>query len=207
MQNNNRESSTRHRILYWMKRKGSVTVYELSELLDITEMAVRRHLTNLERDGYVGVKIARQPVGRPLHQYYLTPLAEKWFPNKYEEFALDLLTEVKAAEEPVLERFYERMTDKIFRQYHSAVNGQTLGERVVQLAEARQAEGLMVEVESRGSGYALYEFHCPIAKVAPRACEVCDCERDAFARLLDANVRLAESMARGDGRCTYLIEA
>jgi len=207
MQSLNRESSTRHRILYWMKRKGSVTVYELSELLNITEMAVRRHLTNLERDGYVGVKIARQPVGRPLHQYYLTPLAEKWFPNRYEEFALDLLAEAKAAGEPVLERFYARMRDKIFRQYHGSVNGQTLGERVNQLVGARQAEGLMVEVEPHGDGYVMYEFHCPIAKVASRACEVCDCERDAFARLLDANVRLTESMAKGDSRCAYLIEA
>ncbi|HCF53192.1 MAG TPA: ArsR family transcriptional regulator, partial [Bacillus sp. (in: Bacteria)] len=43
--------TTKDEIVQLLKVKGEHTVAELADVLEITEMAIRRHLSNLEKDG------------------------------------------------------------------------------------------------------------------------------------------------------------
>ncbi len=64
--------TTKDEIVQLLKVKGEHTVAELAEMLEITEMAIRRHLSNLEKDGFIYSKMVRQHVGRPTYLYGLS---------------------------------------------------------------------------------------------------------------------------------------
>ena len=57
--------ATRRRILIALKEQGGLTADELASLLGISSVAVRRHLTNLERDQLVDHEQAQRGMGRP----------------------------------------------------------------------------------------------------------------------------------------------
>src|SRR5271154_4295402 len=82
---------THKAVLTHLKRRGQMTVSELCEALEITSMAVRRHLTGLQKEGLVDSKIVRQLRGRPTYHYCLTEKAESLFPSGFQTLALDIL--------------------------------------------------------------------------------------------------------------------
>lgn len=57
-------TSTRSVVLTLLKRKHEMTTAELSEMLKITEMAIRRHLRGLEDEGLITSRLVRQTMGR-----------------------------------------------------------------------------------------------------------------------------------------------
>ncbi len=71
--------STRGRIVRLL-RGSSRTVEELATQLELTDNAVRAHLTTLERDGLVRQSGVRRGARKPHFTYSLTPEAEKLFP-------------------------------------------------------------------------------------------------------------------------------
>lgn len=71
-----KELTTRERILHMMKTSGPLSAKEITSELKITEMAVRRHLGTMERDGLIESKMIRQTLGRPTAVYGLTEMAE-----------------------------------------------------------------------------------------------------------------------------------
>ena len=74
--------STRGRILALL-RKERQTVNELAETLELTDNAVRSHLTSLERDGLVRVLGMQPGIRKPHVIYGLTDEAEHMFPKAY----------------------------------------------------------------------------------------------------------------------------
>lgn len=77
-----------------VESKGEHTVAELADVLEITEMAIRRHLSNLEKDGLIYSKMVRQHVGRPTYLYGLSEKGEDTFPKEYKQFAIDMLEDL-----------------------------------------------------------------------------------------------------------------
>jgi predicted ArsR family transcriptional regulator len=55
----------------------------MAQALDITVMAVRKHLNVLERESYIYAFEMKQPIGRPVLVYALTPQADELFPKSY----------------------------------------------------------------------------------------------------------------------------
>lgn len=111
-------TSTREQILHLLKTDGPMTVSDLAEKLDITEMAVRRHLNTLERDQMIGSRLLRQAMGRPTSQFYLTDKADEYFPKNYHTFALSLLEDIEETEGPeAVERLFERRKDRLTKSF------------------------------------------------------------------------------------------
>src|SRR3954471_18188566 len=75
-------ASTRGQVVLLL-RQGQATVEDLAGALDLTDNAVRAHLTALERDGLVVQRGQRQGSGKPAYTYKLTPEAEELFPKAY----------------------------------------------------------------------------------------------------------------------------
>jgi predicted ArsR family transcriptional regulator len=201
-----RELSTRRTILTLLKTKGNLTVNDLSGLLGITEMAVRRHLNGLEGEGYVEARLMRRPMGRPMHVYSLTESAEVFFPKNYHRYALDLLAELEEEDEALLARIFERRKDRMVQTYSAHMEGKPLEARVAQLAEIQDAGGYMVEWARQASGdYVFHEYNCPIAQIAVRYEQACRCELSLFKRLLGTEVKRTECMAQGGHKCSYYI--
>ena len=57
------ERTTRERILFMLKQQGTLTAREMTADLGLTGMAIRRHLTALEQDGWIEVRECRT-IGR-----------------------------------------------------------------------------------------------------------------------------------------------
>ena len=75
-------STTRGRVLALL-RWGPRTVNDLARSLELTDNAVRLHLSALERDGLVEQEGVRRGIGKPAHVFQLTSEAESLFPKAY----------------------------------------------------------------------------------------------------------------------------
>jgi predicted ArsR family transcriptional regulator len=199
---------TRRQLMHLLKTRGDSSVQDLSDALGITEMAVRRHLQTLERDGLVSVTITRRPVGRPAYRYALTERAEELFPRNYAQLTLDLLEELEElAGSETVERVFAGRRDKLEARLKDRLRGQTLRDKVAELAAIQSSSGYMADWEEAGDGYLLHEYNCPIAAVAGRYRQACRCELHLFESLLEAEVVRTECLAEGGMRCTYAIRA
>jgi predicted ArsR family transcriptional regulator len=203
------DSSTRKVLLTMMKTKGPLSVNEMAKQLGITEMAVRRHLNTLERDGLIEAKISRQAMGRPTHLYSLTTLADDLFPKNYHTLTLDLLVELECDTDEGKEqisRLFERRKLKLMDKYAPRMEGKDLDEKVAELAEIQNANGYMVDWQKTDTGsYVLNEYNCPITQVANQYDAACKCELALFQKLLGADVERTECISKGGGKCSYHI--
>lgn len=86
--------STRGRILGLLRREIG-TVEELAARLQITDNAVRAHLTSLERDGLVERRGMRPGLRKPHFAYAMTAEAEQFFPKAYSTLFNQLLAVLK----------------------------------------------------------------------------------------------------------------
>jgi predicted ArsR family transcriptional regulator len=198
------DGSTRNVILTLLKTKGASSVAELAQELGITEMAVRRHVNTLERDGLLQSKLVRQTLGRPMNVYSLTEQADEHFPRKYQHLMLDFLEEM---DDTQIEALFEKRKNKLYNRYSDKMQGKSLPERVRELAGIQNANGYMVEWrELNDGGYELSEHNCPISQVAEPYQQACACELSLFRRLLQANVERTECLAKGGGKCVYRIQ-
>jgi len=202
------ESSTRDKILLQLRTKGRLTAVQLASELELTGMAIRRHMYALEREGCVNIVTMRQAMGRPLHMYELTKQADELFPKNYETLALDLLHELE--EDPhtaaLIDRMFEGRKQKLLQRYAPRMEGKSLPDRLAQLTAIQNAGGYMAQLEQEDDGaYMLYEYNCPIAGVAGKYEQACSCELALFEHLLEAPVERTECLAKGGGRCSYRI--
>jgi predicted ArsR family transcriptional regulator len=91
--------STRGQVL-GLLRRGVATVEELSAELQLTDNAVRAHLTTLERDGLVARRGTQRGLRKPHVHYALTTEAEQLYPKAYSTLFNQLLAILKQRLEP-----------------------------------------------------------------------------------------------------------
>ncbi|WP_240547738.1 helix-turn-helix transcriptional regulator [Paenibacillus lignilyticus] len=201
------EGSTRQTVLTLLKTNGQMNAGELAKHLQITEMAVRRHLSTLERDGLIAPTIVRQAMGRPTHMFRLTEQAELLFPKNYHVLALDFLEELEDDPETavIVDRLFEGRKRKLIERYAYRMDGKSLEEKVTELASIQNEGGYMVSLENDENGLVMHEYNCPIAQVANRYQQACQCELSLFRQLLGTDVERTECLAKGGGKCSYRI--
>jgi predicted ArsR family transcriptional regulator len=202
------EGTTRGRILLLLKTNGRLSAGQLSSELGLTEMAVRRHMYALEREGSISVISVKQAMGRPIHTYELTMQADDRFPKNYNLLALDLLEEL--AEDPetagLITRMFEGRQKKLLDRYEPRMIGKSLEQKVAELELIQNAGGYMAKAEDKANGqFILHEYNCPIAQVAGKYEQACSCELSLFESLLQTKVERTECLAKGGGRCSYTI--
>ncbi len=101
--------STKDKILHLLKKDVSLSVNELTDYLEITYMAVRKHLNSLEKDGMITSQEVKQPMGKPLQTYLLTEKGESLFPKNYEGNTIEFLNDMK-------EMFGEDVVNTLFKK-------------------------------------------------------------------------------------------
>lgn len=196
---------TRRRILMLLKEHGQLTADELADLLGISAVAVRRHLTKLESDQLVTYQEVQRGMGRPSYVYRLGEAAADFFPRRYEELAVNVLETIRELYGgEAIDAIFRMRTSHVIEKYRRQVNGKTLDSRLDQLTRLREADGYMSTWEATPNGtYMLREANCPIFHVA-EGCETA-CEHDLvmLTDLLEADVVRTSHLAKGDGACCY----
>jgi predicted ArsR family transcriptional regulator len=183
-------------------RRASRTVNELAEALDLTDNAVRQHLSTLERDGLVAQEGVRRGAGKPSYAYRLTPEAERLFPKPYGP-VLDELLHVLA------ERMPPGELDAALRDVghrlaagHAAPPGD-LRARVEHGVALLDALGGLAEVDEREGRLYIQGYSCPLAAAAGHI-ETCRLAETMLSDVIGAPV--CERCQRADPpRCRFEI--
>lgn len=182
-----KQVSTRDQILNLLKFNKQLTVSEMSNQLEITEMAVRRHLNTLERDNIIETNLLRQAMGRPTNVYFLTKTGQEMFPRNYARLTVDLLRDIEdLSGQEMVEQLFERRKDRLKDKYGSRITDhKTLEDKVVELAKLQNENGYMVEWEKDSEGsYIFKEYNCPISEIAQEYPVACSSELSLFQELL-----------------------
>jgi predicted ArsR family transcriptional regulator len=199
-------------VLLLLRKRPGITAKALSEALELTPVAVRRHLDALVAEGLAQStgKASNGSVGRPSSGWALSSTGLELFPRRYDSLAVELLDDV--SEElgaDAVNAVLQRRTDKLVEQYSAEMEGITdLAGRVAELARIRDEAGYLADSQRRDDGsLVLTESNCAVHRVAQRHSCVCAMELHLMQRLLGPDVEVtrdAHTMS-GDAVCSYVI--
>lgn len=197
----------RQRILHLLKRSGGLTAQEIARELEITAVAVRKHLERMQEEGLIVLHTRAASRGRPAVIYALSETGDALFPQRYDQLVVDMLQDITSLEgEEKLVRLFNLRNDRVARTYQIRLQDKPLHEAVRELARARDDDGYMANVEEGKGGFVISEHNCPIYDVAQRFPQACQCEHELFQRLLNANVTRESTLIDGATSCRYHIE-
>jgi predicted ArsR family transcriptional regulator len=168
-----------------LRREEDRSVAELAELLGISEVATRRHLSVLEDEGLVAAHTVNQGRGRPAARYHLTEDARRLFPQGHDQLAaevLDFLADEHGRDG--LQSFLRWRMQRQIEGLRGAVTAEDLHGRLEQLAGALSDAG--------------YEARCaPTARGSPSS------STTAPSRTSPANIpSSAPTRPRASRRCS-----
>lgn len=203
----------RKRVIEALKRDGPCTAGALAEGLQVTAMAVRQHLYELEKEGIVRHEARRgDGQGRPSKRWRLTEAAAEFFPDGHGELVAGLLEDIRSTlGEGAMDRLVAQRTARQIADYSRRLaDVGTLQARLEGLAALRNEEGYMAEVQRQeDGGYLLIENHCAICAAARNCTGLCASELECFQAVLGEEVRVERisHILSGAARCAYRIEA
>src|SRR6056297_2883428 len=195
-------------IVEHLRRNGDATVAELAARLEVSEVAVRRHLAVLATEELVTSETVGGSRGRPAARYRLTPTAGRLFPHRYDRFATEVLDFLDAHHgRDGLLAFLRWRVEREVEGLRAAVTAKDLHARLEQLAAALSEAGFEASVSEDGESFTLVQDHCAIYDVAKDHPEVCSYEAATFSKVLGSDVQLSrrETLAGGASACVCTI--
>jgi predicted ArsR family transcriptional regulator len=200
---------TQEALLLHLKRGGEMTVSELVQLLNITSMAVRRHLTALQQDGLVESRVEKQSRGRPTFKFRLTEKSESLFPSGVQGLAIDLLDIVfeQSGSKGVMD-LLERRNAKMAERLRSRVENLPIAERVIEVSKIFSENGYMTESKPLEDGnFIIFQRHCAVHDLANQYRQICVLEPKLMEDLLGLKVTREKYMMKDDPVYAYLVHA
>ncbi|HLR75060.1 MAG TPA: metalloregulator ArsR/SmtB family transcription factor [Virgibacillus sp.] len=206
----NTRLTTKEKLINLLKKETEMTVNEMAEVLGITEMAVRKHLNVLERDSFLQVFEKKQPIGRPVQVYSLTPKAEVLFPKNYDHLTVDFLTDLQELQgNDIINQLFVKRSDRLADKYLSYMEPHFSNELMVEkLRDIQNEKGYMADmIKINEDRFELIEHNCPIFEVARNFEQACNCETNMFKEVLNIDhIRRTSCKADGDKHCHFLID-
>lgn len=199
-------SGTRDTILRALRVQDECTVKDLAEIVGISPVSVRHHLTHLQAEGLVQAKEVRSGVGRPHHVFLLTDDGRERFPSRYFRLTNRLLGEIKdsISDEKVHELF-SGIAHTLAEKYAEQLKSLPLRERLQRLIELLSDEGFDAEMELKENRVIIRELSCPYFRLAQQHPEVCLLDQAFIAKSLSLPVERVTCLTKGDSHCAFSI--
>ncbi len=202
---------TRRVIQEILKSEGPTAASILAERLQVSAMAVRQHLYELQEQKLVTFEEAPQSVGRPLKLWKLTEEANAYFPDCHADLTVNLIESIQGVfGAEGMDKLLQVRARRQIESYKSLLGGAvSLSARLKKLAGIRSREGYMATVEREGRGrYLFIENHCPICSAAKCCTGLCAAEMQVFKSVLgdDVSIERVEHILDGSRRCAYRME-
>ena len=180
-------ASTRGRVLSLL-RWGPRTVNDLADALELTDNAVRLHLSSLERDGLVEQEGVRRGAGKPAHVYHLTREAESLFPKAYAAVLNEVLGYVREHQGVSgLEAFLRDVGRRAGER--ARANAPSLRDRVDAAVALLGELGGLAEVQEDSDGLLIRGFSCPLSAIVDDNPEACALAEELVGNVIGAPVR------------------
>jgi len=197
--------STRGQIVTIL-RSSPCTVEELATKLELTDNAVRAHLSTLERDGIVRQSGIRRGARKPHFTYALTEEADGLFPKAYDALLNQLIAVLKS-------RLSPSEIEDVLREVGRAVaastpNGQDNGlqGRVHKALRVLEAIGGSAEIERHDDKIVIRGNGCPLAAAVSVHPEVCRLAETLVGEIVKAPV-VEKCDRESRPQCRFEIEA
>lgn len=200
-------SSAKKQILLTLKRRGTVSLSDMSGELQISKMATLKHLTALEAKGLVERSFKAGGRGRPRAFFNLSRNSATLFPEAYTHMTLCALgfIEEKLGRDAVV-RLLKQRAQEVLDANRNRIPDAGLKDRVGELVKIRDEGGYMAEMgQARKNVVEMLEHNCPIMAVAETYPEACGVEREMFQNLIGADVETSHRVVAGDPVCRFLI--
>lgn len=197
---------TRKTILETLKRQRYATVSELAEQLALAPVSVRHHIDLLIGDGLVSTpRVRRAPgAGRPQQVYALTPEADAYFPNQYQQLAGDSLEALKQILTPEqLQETLRHLARHAATQMPAPREGQDHEDALAAVSAFLDERGYMAEVETGPDALVLHTCHCPYSGLVARHPELCLLDLLFIGALTGEAPERVAHIPAGDARCSY----
>ncbi|MEH7013217.1 winged helix-turn-helix transcriptional regulator [Neobacillus niacini] len=202
----NHLSEPRRRIIGLIKNNGSSTISELAGSLHISGEAVRQHLVQLEKEGWVTRFSENNGVGRPILQYRLTTAGEHLFKKNYDQLTIEVLdTLTNSFGKDVLKNLLSAMIEERIRHWEPKLNGLSTIERLDELKDFYKKDDSFMEVEIKDHVYSLIERNCPYHNVAIKRPILCSVSVSVLTHLLGCSVKREKRLQNGDGCCAFRV--
>jgi predicted ArsR family transcriptional regulator len=203
-------ADTRQLILTSLKRHGPITIRFIAQRLGLTHEAVRQHVVELVRQGWVErCKPRRRPTkqsGRPSARYCLSVAGDHFFPKHYDVLTLDLLEAIsRSFGERAVFRVLAAMADATVEQWKESIRGKSFARKLEVLREQYSKLNRSVIIDTGDGRSRLIERNCPFLNVALARPEICSVTVNVLTRLLGFKVIRTERYQNGDGRCVFRV--
>ncbi|MEO8908722.1 MAG: helix-turn-helix domain-containing protein [Gemmatimonadaceae bacterium] len=201
-----RNDATRGRLLALL-RDGTWTVDDLAARLELTDNAVRFHLTALETAGTVrkeGV-LRRASAGKPADLYALTPEGEESFSRAYAPVLAATVAELRETMSSAqLVVFLKRVGKRLARGFRGKSTSLAAG--AANASELLNTLGGVTTVEKSGSSYHIVGRACPLSRAVESDACVCAAVTSLVAEVANADV-VERCDRSGRPRCNFEISA
>lgn len=200
--------STKEKLLYILKRDSESSIKEIMDYFTISNVAVRRHLNDLIREGFVAERTEKQEIGRPYIIYSLTKKGHDTFPRQYEQFSQDMLKDVKeVGGDEAVDAVLTARKNREEAELESALSDKTFDEKIALLYEMQDKKGYMHEIEQTSSGdYLVRNYNCPIYSLASSYDVICGNEKKMYQSLFPGSDVTAHAyMTKGKSYCSWTI--
>jgi len=188
----------------YLRRRPGATVGDMVAFTGVTATAVRQRLTRLMDKGHVARQSTAAGRGRPMHRYSLTPAGVRSAGTNYDQLAHVLWEEIREVRDPevrqgLLKRIAERMADV----YRDQIQGETLHERMAELAQLMSGQDLPFEVDESEELPVLTALACPYPDLAEQDRGVCAMEKMLLSSVLGEGLTLSACRLDGANCCTF----
>lgn len=191
-------------ILDLLRKHGGLTVGELADLMDVTATAVRQRLTRLTDQELVQRVSEKAGRGRPAHRYSLTKKGRRKSGSNFGDLAIALWDEIRQIKDPEVRRgLLSRLSKRMAVAYANNVNGDTVQERMEEIADLFRRRDIPFEVDEKEVAPVLTALACPYPDLAEKDRSICSIEKLLFSELLGESVRLSQCRLDGDNCCTF----
>ncbi|WP_062049891.1 metalloregulator ArsR/SmtB family transcription factor [Bacillus sp. JCM 19034] len=206
---NTTKQSTKEKILEALKIDVSLTVSDLTDRLNITHMAVRKHLSALEKDQFIQSKEVKQPMGRPIQVYSLSSKGERLFPKNYEGMSVEFLRDIQEIHgQETIEQLFKKREQRLTTEYKARVQQKPQDEKLYELANIQNEKGYMANINKIDDHtFELVEYNCPIISIAKEFKTACRCETAMFKKVIGTdNINRICCKTDGDDHCKFLFK-
>ena len=166
-------------------------------------------------EGLLEARLERRGRGRPGLVYSLSTegeertasanyarLLERLYPA-LEQLPLEETSGVSGG--TLVDRLFEAVAEDVANEYASHVTAAELPERVGQVAEALQGEGILTRVVDEGDSYRLMNVGCPYRSTASEMHACCEADRRVIELLLEVPVQQVARVVDGASMCEYVV--
>ncbi|HEY46815.1 MAG: hypothetical protein AMJ88_01440 [Anaerolineae bacterium SM23_ 63] len=199
-------SPTRETILRSLRTQGHCTVKELADVVGISPVSVRHHLTQLQAEGLVTTKEVRHGVGRPHHAFSLTDEGIELFPTRYFQLTNRLLDEIKYEMSPErVKSLFSRMASTIADDFIGSYEHLPMEERLPKLMAMLSNEGFDAEYELQGDQVIIRLLSCPYLQLVQHHPEVNFIDQELIAKTLSLPFERVNCLTDGDTHCSFVV--